>query len=311
MVKQTIAITGAFSYTGKYIARGLLSEGHSVITLTGSINRPDRPDPFDGQVPAYPFNFDDPEQLAVSLEGVDTLINTVWVRFDHGETTFLRAVSNVRTLFQAAKQAGVQRVVHISVTNPDAQSKLPYFWGKAVLEEDLIASGLSYAILRPTVIFGKEDILINNIAWFLRRFPVFPVLGDGEYQVQPVYVQDLADLAVEQTMGDENVIIDAIGPETYTFKEMVQLIRDTVGSRSVLVPSAPGLAYSLSAVVGKLIGDVVLTKEEVIGLMEGRLYVDSPPIGQTRFSEWIVGHADSLGKNYAHEIRRHFHSAAG
>lgn len=309
MASKQIAITGAFSYSGKYIARNLLAEGHSVITLTGSLHRKDRPDPFDGQIPAYPFNFDQPDKLAASLEGVDTLINTVWVRFDHGETTFLRAVSNVRTLFRAAKQAGVERVVHISITNPDPQSKLPYFWGKAVLEEDLIASGLSYAILRPTVIFGKEDILINNIAWFLRRFPVFPILGDGEYRLQPIYVQDLADLAAEQAVGDQDVIIDAIGPETFTFSEMVKMIREAVGSRALLVNSPPMPAWRASGLVGKLIGDVILTREEVIGLMDGLLYVDSPPVGNTRLTDWVGAHNGQLGKHYAHEIKRHFHSA--
>ena len=309
MTSKKIAITGAFSYSGKYIARNLLADGHSLITLTGSLHRKDRPDPFDGQIPAYPFNFDDPDKLAATLEGVDTLINTVWVRFDYGETTFMRTISNVRTLFRVAKQAGVKRVVHISITNPDPQSKLPYFWGKAILEEDLIASGLSYAILRPTVIFGKEDILINNIAWFLRRFPVFPILGDGEYRLQPIYVQDLADLAAEQAVGDQDVIIDAIGPETFTFKEMVEMIRAAVGSRALLVNSPPKLAWRASELVGKLIGDVILTWEEVIGLMDGLLYVDSPPAGQTRLTDWVNAHAETLGKHYAHEIRRHFHSA--
>ncbi len=309
MTSKQIAITGAFSYSGKYIARNLLADGHSLITLTGSLHRKDRPDPFDGQISAYPFNFDDPDKLAATLEGVDTLINTVWVRFDHGETTFMRTVSNIRTLFQAAKQAGVRRVVHISITNPDPQSRLPYFWGKAILEEDLIASGMSYAILRPTVIFGEEDILINNIAWFLRRFPVFPILGDGQYRLQPIYVQDLADLAARHAVGGEDVIIDAIGPETFTFKEMVEMIREAVGSRALLVKGPPMLAWLASGLVGKLIGDVILTREEVIGLMDGLLYVDSPPAGQTRLTEWVRANSDQLGKYYAHEIKRHFHSA--
>jgi len=309
MASKQIAITGAFSYSGKYIARNLLADGHSLVTLTGSLHRKDRPDPFDGQIPAYPFNFDDPDKLAATLEGVDTLINTVWVRFDHGETTFMRAVSNIRTLFRAARQAGVRRVVHLSVTNPDPQSKLPYFWGKAILEEDLIASGMSYAILRPTVIFGKEDILINNIAWFLRYFPVFPILGDGEYRLQPIYVQDLAELAAEQAVGDQDVIIDAVGPETFTFKEMVRMIRDAVGSRALLVNSQPKLAWRASALVGKMVGDVILTREEVIGLMDGRLYVDSPRTGDTRLTDWVNANVDQLGKHYAHEIKRHFHSA--
>ncbi|MFN2145766.1 MAG: SDR family oxidoreductase, partial [Anaerolineales bacterium] len=255
-----IAITGAFSYSGKYITEELLAAGHEVITLTGN---PNRPNPFGGKVKAFPFHFDDPEKLVEVLRGVDTLINTYWVRFDHGETTFLRAVSNIRTLFRCAKQVGVKRVVHISITNPDPQSKLPYFWGKAILEEDLTASGISYAILRPTVIFGKEDILINNIAWFLRRFPLFALPGQGDYRLQPIYVADLANLAAAQAVGNEDVIIDAIGPEIFTFREMLEMIRTETGSRALLLPSPPGLARWLSAIVGRLVKDVVLTEQEV------------------------------------------------
>ena len=214
MNNKKIAITGAFSYSGKYIAKRLLEKGYPVITLTG---HPDRPSPFNGQIPAYPFHFDQPDQLVETLKGVDTLINTYWVRFDYNRSSFFSAISNIRTLFWAAKQAGVRRIIHISITNPDRTSGDPYFWGKAILEEDLKRLGVSYAILRPTVIFGKEDILINNIAWLLRRFPVFAVPGDGDYRLQPIYVDDLAELAVAQVESDRNETIDAIGPETYTF----------------------------------------------------------------------------------------------
>lgn len=303
MKSRHIVITGAFSYTGKYTARKLLAQGHTIRTLTGS---PDRPDPFDGQVQALPFNFDNPSALVKSLEGVDTLINTYWVRFDRGETTFLRAVSNIRTLFRAAKQAGVGRVVHISITNPDPQSTLPYFWGKAIQEEDLAATGIPYSILRPTVIFGQEDILINNVAWCLRRFPIMPIPGDGEYRLQPIFVGDLAQLAADQALAEGSRTIEAIGPETYTFKGLVAMIRSKIGSRALIVPSPPALAYRLSKWVGNLVGDVVLTKEEVIGLMEETLYVDAPPAGETRLSEWVTANADRLGRHYAHEIKRHY-----
>lgn len=299
-----IAITGAFSYSGKYIAKRLLTKGHPIITLTG---HPNRPHAFDGQIPAYPFHFDQPDALIETLAGVDTLINTYWVRFDHHQSSFFSAISNIRTLFWAAKQAGVRRIIHISITNPDRTSSLPYFWGKALLEEDLVRLGPSYAILRPTVIFGKEDILINNIAWFLRRFPAFAVPGDGKYRLQPIYVDDLAALVANQVDSDENVVIEAIGPETYTFNELLDMIQTVTGSKSLPVHTSPQLAQQLSAVVGKAVGDIVLTKEEVVGLMEDRLVVeDAPPAGETRLSDWVKDHADTLGKQYANEITRHY-----
>src|SRR5215470_17412249 len=159
-VKMKIAVTGAFSYSGKYIAKRLLDRDEEVITLTG---HPNRPDPFRGKVKAYPLDFDE-ANLVKSLQGVEVLVNTYWVRFDQGENTQPRAVENTRKLVNAAKAAGVKRIVHISIANPSAESHLPYYWGKAVNEKAVIDSGLSYAILRPTVLVGGgEDILVNNI----------------------------------------------------------------------------------------------------------------------------------------------------
>jgi NADH dehydrogenase len=303
MTSKKFAVTGSLGYSGKYITRKLLEQGHQVITLT---NNPDRPNPFGDQLSIFPLNFDQPERLEETLQGVDVLINTYWVRFDHGNSTFHRAISNIRTLFRAAKQAGVRRVVHISITNPNPYSHLTYFWGKAILEEDLKASGLSYAVLRPTVIFGREDILINNIAWMLRFFPAFAIPGDGDYQLQPIYVEDLADLAVEMAMKTEDITIDAIGPETYTFKKLVEMIKATLNSKTVLFHLNPTLTYWASSLIGRLVGDVVLTKEEVIGLMENLLVTDSPPAGETKLSEWVEQNKQTLGKHYANEILRHY-----
>ena len=209
------AVTGAYGYSGKYIARRLLDEGQVVITLTNSVSRAN---PFGDRIKPFPFHFDQPALLAERLKGVSVLYNTYWVRFNHRLFKHADAVRNTLTLFDAARKAGVQRVVHVSITNPSENSPLEYFRGKAALEKALAASAMSYAILRPAVLFGKEDILINNIAWILRRFPVFGVFGDGGYRLQPIHVDDLAALAVEQGKSHSNTIINAIGPETFTYR---------------------------------------------------------------------------------------------
>ncbi len=300
------ALTGAFSYTGRYITRQLLAAGHNVMTLTG---HPNNPNPFGDWVQAFPFNFDNPDALAESLRGVEVLYNTYWVRFSYGQTTFEQAVRNTKTLIDAAKRAGVRRFVHVSITNPSMESPLPYFSGKAELERYLQNSGLSYAILRPTVVFGKEDILLNNIAYLLRRFPVFVMPGSGEYQLQPIFVEDLAELAVREGQGTENKIVDAIGPETFTFAEMVGMIRTQIGSRARVLALPPGLAWSLAQIVGWFVKDVVLTREEVVGLMENLLVTNSPPVGKTRFSTWAKENVQFLGAKYASELERHYRVA--
>ncbi len=298
-----IAVTGAFSYTGKYITQRLLECGDEVITLTG---HPDNPDPFGGQVKAYPFNFENPEKLVKTLEGVDILFNTYWVRFSHGENTHERAVKNTKMLIKAAEQAGVGRIVHTGITNPSVDSHLPYFSGKAELEEAIKASSLGYAILRPTVLFGDEDILVNNIAWLLRNFPVFCLLGNGSYSLQPIFVEDYADLAVEMSGLKENIITDAVGPDIFSFKEMIQLVAKEIGRPARLIKMPSKLALWASQIIGAFVGDVVLTQDEVDGLMAGLLVSPELPRGKTHLADWLRKNKDSVGMKYASEMKKHY-----
>jgi uncharacterized protein YbjT (DUF2867 family) len=299
------AVTGAFSYSGRYIAARLLAAGHRVITLT---NSPHKPNPFGDRVHVQPLAFDAPEQLARSLEGVEVLYNTYWVRFNHrAQFTHARAVENTRALFAAAQRAGVRRIVHVSITNPSEGSSLEYFRDKGVLENDLVESGLSHAILRPTVLFGREDILINNIAWALRRFPVFAIFGDGSYRLQPIFVDDLAELAVREGAGTANTVINAIGPETFTYLALVETIASAIGVKPRLLRVSPAWGYALGRLVGWFVRDTFITREEIKGLMAGLLCVDAAPAGQTRLTGWLRENAASLGRRYASELARRNH----
>ncbi len=294
-------VTGAFGYSGKYIARRLLQEGHRVRTLTNSLGRAN---PFGDEVKAYPFDFDEPDRLVESLSGASVLYNTYWVRFNYTSFTHSTAVENSIKLFHAAKRAGVKRIVHISILNPSEDSHLEYFSGKGRLERAIKESGLSYGILRPAVLFGKEDILINNIAWLLRRLPVFGVFGNGLYKLQPIYVDDLARLAVEQGREEGNSVIDAIGPETFTFRGLVEEIGKIIERRTIVVSIPPSLGYLCARLIGKCVGDVILTRDEIEGLMENLLYTDAKPVGRTRLTEWARENAEALGVKYASELAR-------
>ncbi|MCX7015467.1 MAG: NAD(P)H-binding protein [Candidatus Sumerlaeota bacterium] len=295
------AVTGAFGYSGKYIAQRLLANGRRVISLTNSLNRPN---PFGDRVKAFPLSFDDPDRLRESLRGVAVLYNTYWVRFNYRWFSHEDGVRNTKRLFQAAKEAGVERIVHVSITNPSEDSPLEYFRGKAQLERALRQTGLSHAILRPTVLFGKEDILINNMVWFLRRFPVFGVFGDGQYRLQPVYVDDLAQLAVEQGEKSENAVINAVGPETFTYCGLAEELQSRIGVRRTVVHIPPRLGWAVGWATGKLVRDVIITWPEIQGLMAGLLCVDTPPTGKTRLTDWVRCHAATLGRRYASELAR-------
>jgi uncharacterized protein YbjT (DUF2867 family) len=299
--KQIHAVTGAFGYSGKYIAQKLLDKGYKVITITNSGNRANS---FGDKLQVFPFNFENPEKLVKALKGVSVLYITYWVRFNHKMFTHADAVRNTTTLFESAVKAGVERIIYVSITNPSADSHLEYFSGKGKLENILKNSGVSYAILRPAVLFGKEDILINNIAWALRKLPVFGVFGNGQYRLQPIYVDDLAEIAVQEGGNRENKIIDCIGPEAFTYRGLVEAIGGIIGKRRLIIPVPPLFGYMVGSIIGKIVNDLFITWEEIDGLMADLLYVESPSNGKTKLTEWARKHADMLGRRYSSELDR-------
>ncbi len=297
-------VTGAFSYSGAAIAKALMASGRTVRTLTGHHQR-------SGGHPgieARPLHFDDHLGLVESMRGATTLYNTYWVRFAHHQIDHELAVANSRTLFLAARRAGVQRIVHISITNPGIESPYPYFRGKALVERALAESEVSFAILRPAILFGGDGVLINNIAWLLRRLPVFGIGGDGTYRIRGIHVDDLAQLCLEVGAEADDSVTDAVGPERPTFNELVASIRDAVGSRSRVVHVPGMLVPALSSVLGFALQDVLLTRDEYQAMAEGLADTGGPSTGTTRLSTWIAAHRDDLGVDYANELRRHFGS---
>jgi len=294
-------VTGAFGYSGRHVAGRLLADGCRVRTLT---NSPRRRQPFGSRVEIRPLAFDRPELLVDALRDAAVLYNTYWVRFNHRSFNHAEAVANTLVLFDAARRAGVHRVVHVSITNPSEESPFEYFRGKARLERALIASGLPHTILRPAVLFGGADILVNNIAWALRHLPVFGTFGAGHYRLQPIHVEDFAGLAVREGRPGPNRVIDATGPETFTFRELVARLGDVIGCRRPIVAVPPALAWVTAAVLGLVVRDVVLTWDEIAGLMAGLLATNAPPAGTTRLTDWARAHADELGRRYASELAR-------
>jgi NADH dehydrogenase len=296
-MEETHVVTGAFGYSGRYIARRLLARGARVVTLTGSPRR-------DPEIETRPFDFDRPDRLRESLRGAAALINTYWVRFNHRRFRHSEAVENTLRLFSAAREAGVRRIVHVSITNPSEDSPFEYFRGKARLERALRESGVPHTILRPAVLFGGEDILVNNIAFLLRRLPVFGVFGDGRYRLQPIHVEDFARLAVDEAFATGDRVIDAIGPETFTYRGLVRTIAECLGRRRPIVPVPPAVGWVLGKIVSAFVNDVLITREEIGGLMADLLATDSPPAGSTRLTEWARANRRTLGARYHNELAR-------
>ena len=271
-------------------------------TITGHPGRA----PQGTTIDVRPLDFDDHLGLVASLSGATTLYNTYWVRFGRRSVDHELAVANSRTLFHAAKQAGVQRIVHVSITHPSSTSPFPYFRGKALVERALAESGVSYAIVRPAILFGGDGVLLNNIAWLLRRLPVFAIGGRGDYRIRGIHVDDLADLCLTKAAEEHDSVTDAVGPERPTFTELVREIRSTVDSHARLVHVPGATVPFVARVLGLALHDVLLTADEYRAMAAGLADTDGPPTGPTALSVWLAEHGESLGLRYANELERHF-----
>lgn len=305
MANNFSLVTGGLSYTGKYIVQELLRRGKKVKILTG---HPNRENPFGNKVEVLPFRFDDYDAMVKSFEGVETFYNTYWIRFSKGKLTFEKAVEHIEVLVRAAKQAGVKRIIHLSVINADADSSLPYFKGKNEVEKLIMNSGISYTILRPTLIFGgvHEEILINNITWMLKHFPLFVIPGSGEYKVQPVFVEDIAKFAVDSADQKKNIFTDMAGPEIYTYNELIRFIAQQSKSRALIVHLPRSLTLFFSWLIGLMTRDVVLTNDEAKALMESLLVSHDSPTAATKFGNHLQMHHNEIGMRYANELARHY-----
>jgi nucleoside-diphosphate-sugar epimerase len=303
--EQLDVVTGAFSYSGAAIARELRAAGHRLRTLTGHPGRA----PAGTDIEVRPLDFADPAGLTESLRGAHTLYNTYWVRFSRGRVDHQVAVANSRVLFDAAAAAGVRRIVHVSITNPSMNSPYPYFRGKAQVEQILAGTGVPCAIVRPAILFGGDGVLVNNIAWLLRRVPVFAIGGRGDYRVRGIHVDDLARLCVELGASSETITRDAVGPQSLTFRDMVDAIRAAVGSHAVVVTVPVPVLLALARALSAALRDTLLTRDEYLAMADGLADSQAPPAGQTVFTDWVAEHGRELGREYANELDRHFRAA--
>ena len=296
-------VTGAFGYTGRWIAHHLVEQGAEVRTLTNSVGRDD---PFDGKVEVHRYDFDNHEKLVDSLRGTAVLYNTYWVRYTVSGQGFghALAVKNSKKLFLAAKEAGVGKIVHLSVANPTKAPDWAYFRGKVIVENFLKKTGLSYSIVRPTVLYGhRQDVLVNNIAWMLRRFPLFGMFGDGKYPVQPIYADDVANICINQGQLSENTVVDAAGPETFEYREFLQILSDAMVRRTVLIPIPDLLTLMVGQLMGLFLQDIVITEAEIRGLRQGLTASSEEPLGTTSFREWAEENGANLGRKYRNDIK--------
>ncbi len=299
-----IVITGASGFIGSAVTERLLPR-HAIRSLTSHPHK----NRFGERVRNILYDFERPERMDEAFEGADAFVHSYYIRFPHAGDTFERAVARAGVLFERARRAGVRRIVHVSVSNADEASDLPYYRNKGRLERLVRESGLEFAILRPALVFGPGDILLNNIAWFLRRAPVFGIFGDGAYRVQPVALDGFGALVAEAVDSPgSGAITDVAGPADYTYLDMVRLIRAAVGSHAAPIRMPAPLALAASWATGFLVRDVILTRDEARGLTEEYLYSPHPRRVGESLENWLERPdvRDYLGRSYVSELERHF-----
>ena len=214
------------------------------------------------------------------------------------------AVKNSKKLFLAAKEAGVGKIVHVSVANPDKAPDWAYFRGKVIVEEFLKKTGVSHSIVRPTLLYGhQQDVLVNNIAWLLRHLPFFGMFGDGKYPVQPIYADDVANICIDQGQLSENTVVDAAGPDTFEYREFLDILSKGMGRRNILIPIPDWLTLMVGQLMGLLLQDIVITEAEIRGLRQGLAASSEEPLGTTSFRDWAEENGDDLGRIYRNDIK--------
>ena len=303
-MKKRVVITGAFSFTGAAVAGELLQRGWNIHTLT---NR--RPPPGSDHFTTAPLSFD-AAHLRRQLAGADAFVNTYWVRLPWAGQTFQTAVRNSKLLIEAAIQAGVSRFVHVSVSNAGSNANLGYYRGKAEVEAAIRDSSLAYAIVCPTLIVGPTDVLTNNIAWFVRHFPIFPLPDGGHYRLQPLTLADAGRIIANEVESQRTEQIDAAGPDVMTFREYVRTIAKACGVTKLIVRVPSRIALSVLKLIQMILKDVVLTREELLGLKQEALLSRNTSLATESVTQWLMANGKTLGRRYANDLERHFQSAA-
>jgi uncharacterized protein YbjT (DUF2867 family) len=304
LVLLVVLITGASGFIGGAIAERLVDRAE----VRGLTSHPAK-NRFGDRVRSFAYDFDDPARMAPAFDGVDVFVNSYYVRFNYGGLTFETAVDRTRALLARARSAGVPKIVHVSVSNASESSDLPYYANKARIERLVAQSGIDYTILRPALVVGPGDILVNNIAYFLRRLPVFTIFGDGSYRAQPITVDAFAGIALDAVDGGHrNATLAVAGPSDWAFLDMVRAIRAAVGSRALIAHAPAWVALAGLRVAGVFLRDVVLTSDEVKGLTREYLCAADPLRRGADFADWLrqPGVAVSLGARYESELARHF-----
>ncbi|MBE0503545.1 MAG: complex I NDUFA9 subunit family protein [Desulfuromonadales bacterium] len=275
-----VFVTGGSGFVGTEVIRQLLAAGHTVRSLVHSKKAASTP-----QLELWPGDATRPETLQGALAGCDAIIHLIGIirEFPDKQVTFQRLhIDATRNILAAAGEQGVRRYLHMSAngTRPDGVAE--YHKTKWAAEELVRASGLDATIFRPSLIFGPGDAFVNMLAAIIRRTPIVPVIGDGEYQMTPVAVANVATGFVHALTQAESIgeIYHCCGPQTFTYNQLLDEIARALGRSGITRIHQPVLMMrSLSALLEGM-SFFPITSGQLTMLLEGNV-CDPQPWAQT------------------------------
>lgn len=274
-MSKLVTIYGGSGFVGRYIARRMAKAGWRVRV---AVRRPNeamfvRTYGVVGQVEPVLCNIRDDASVASVLQGADAVVNCVGVLAENGKNTFDAVQSEgAERIARLAREAGINRMVHISAIGADMDSESEYARTKAEGEAGVLKYQPEAMILRPSIVFGSEDEFFNRFAGMSRMGPVLPVVG-ANTRFQPVYVDDVAKAAVKGVLGEEHGVFELGGPVVKTFRELMNLMLEVIRRRR-LVLNIPTFAAGImafcfdmmQAATGGLIKNSMITRDQVKNL---------------------------------------------
>ena len=247
-----VAVAGGSGFVGAGIVVELHRRGENVVVLS---HRPERaratlPD----EVEAHKADVADPQSLGPGLAGCEALVislafpNSPMESPRRGYTFDAVDAAGTERLVASAQAAGVRRIVYISGAGAAADAPRHWFRAKARAEAAVTGSGLEYTIIRPTWVYGPDDVALNRFLGFARWLPFVPLTGSGNQQLSPVFIDDVGRLAADAVRSDSarNQVFELGGPETLSMREIIRTALRVSGRRRPLLP-APAILLKLGA----------------------------------------------------------------
>jgi len=282
MSKGLVTVFGGSGFLGKHVVRALAKEGWRIRVLLRSPHTAQELKVIGnvGQIQLMQANIRFPKSVERAVEGSDAVINLVALLFEQGKQSFESVhVRGAETLAAAAREAGIHNFVQVSAIGADAESDSDYARTKGEAEAAVRAAVPSADIMRPSILFGPEDDFFNRFAAMAQMMPALPLMGGGETKMQPVYAGDVAEaIAKVVSQGTSGKTYELGGPQSYSFKELMQFTLTTIDRKRFLVP-VPWFAAHIMGFIGEISGYApfvkpFLTRDQVKNLKVDNVVAD-------------------------------------